>query len=263
MLTAGLLWLQPMNISVAIAMPVYNEADGIQETLELLDDAFSLAGIRTELFIQNDVSTDGTLLAIEGLRDNLKMSVSIETNQSNMGHGPTTWRAYNRAAHSGHPVVLQLDSDGQFNPVQIPPLVHLCDNEGKVVMGNRRARTDPWFRKLITMALRMYLRFRFQLRCSDPNTPVRAYPSQILQILLADVPDNPLIPNIYLALAASGKKISIIEVPIEHRVRRGTSTTGTMWSRENIRLVFVPKRLIKFCQLAFRELKTFGKAHNH
>ena len=173
-----------MNISVAIAMPVYNEADGIQETLGLLDDAFSLAGIRTELFIQNDVSTDGTLLAIEGLRNNLKMSVSMETNQSNMGHGPTTWRAYNRAAHSGHQVVLQLDSDGQFNPVQIPPLVHLCGNEGKVVMGNRQARTDPWFRKLITMALRMYLRFRFQLRCSDPNTPVRAYPSQILQILL-------------------------------------------------------------------------------
>ena len=248
-----------MNISVAIAMPVYNEADGIQETLELLDDAFSLAGMKTELFIQNDVSTDGTLLVIERLRNNLKMSVSIETNQSNMGHGPTTWRAYNRAAQSGNQVVLQLDSDGQFNPVQIPPLVHRCGNEGKIVMGNRRARTDPWFRKLITMALRMYLRFRFQLRCSDPNTPVRAYPSQILQILLADVPSNPLIPNIYLALSASERNFDLIEVPIEHRVRRGTSTTGTMWSRGNIRLVFVPRRLINFCQLAFRELRTFKK----
>ena len=248
-----------MNISVAIAMPVYNEADGIQETLELLDDAFSLAGIKTELFIQNDVSTDGTLLVLEGLRNNLKMSVSVETNQSNMGHGPTTWRAYNRAAQSGHQVVLQLDSDGQFNPVQIPPLVHLCGNEGKVVMGNRRARTDPWFRKLITMALRMYLRFCFQLRCSDPNTPVRAYPAHILQILLVDVPNDPLIPNIYLALSASERNFALIEVPIEHRVRRGTSTTGTMWSRGNIRLVFVPRRLIKFCRLAFLELRTFKK----
>ena len=251
-----------MNISVAIAMPVYNESDGIQETLELLDDAFLLAGIRTELFIQNDVSTDGTLLVLEGLRAGLKMSVSIETNQSNMGHGPTTWRAYNRAANSGHQVVLQLDSDGQFNPVQIPPLVRLCGNEGKVVMGNRRKRTDPWFRKLITLALRMYLRFRFQLRCSDPNTPVRAYPSQILQLLLADLPDNPLIPNIYLALVASENKISVIEVPIEHRMRRGTSTTGTMWSKGNIRLVFVPRRLINFCQLAFRELRAFRKTHD-
>ena len=180
-----------------------------------------------------------------------------------MGHGPTTLRAYNRAAHIGHQVVLKLDSDGQFNPVQIPPIVHLRGNEFKVVMGNRRARTDPWFRRLITMALRMYLRFRFQLRCSDPNTPVRAYPSQILQILLADVPNNPLIPNIYLALSASERNFALIEVPIEHRVRRGTSATGTMWSRENIRLVFVPRRLIKFCRLAFRELRTFGKAHGH
>ena len=252
-----------MNISVAIAMPVYNESDGIQETLELLDNAFSLSGIRTELFIQNDVSTDGTLLVIEGLRNNLKMSVSIETNQSNMGHGPTTWRAYNRAAQSGHQVILQLDSDGQFNPVQIPPLVQLCGNEGKIVMGNRRTRIDPWFRKLITMSLRMYLRFRFRLRCSDPNTPVRAYPTQILQILLADIPNNPLIPNIYLALSASERNFALIEVPIEHRARRGTSATGTMWSRENIRLVFIPTRLIKFCRLAFRELRTFKKDHGH
>jgi len=109
------------------------------------------------------------------------------------------------------------------------------------------------------MALRLYLQFRYRLRCSDPNTPVRAYPSQILQILLADVPSNPLIPNIYLALSASERNFDLIEVPIEHRVRRGTSTTGTMWSRENIRLVFIPRRLISFCQLAFRELRTFEK----
>ena len=249
-----------MNISVAIAMPVYNEADGIQETLGLLDDAFSLAGITTELFIQNDVSTDGTLLVIKELQKNLKMLVSIETNESNMGHGPTTWQAYKRAANSGHQVVLQLDSDGQFNPVQIPPLVHLCGNEGKVVMGNRQARTDPWFRKLITMALRMYLRFRFQLRCSDPNTPVRAYPSQILQILLADVPNNPLIPNIYLTIIANNERLNVNETAVSHKVREGSSITGTMWQSNRPIKFLIPKRLIIFSFKAIFELWHFKNA---
>ena len=249
------------GINISVAMPIFNESDGIAETLTSIDAAFRHSGATVTICVQNDVSTDNTLEVLTELATSLQLNIEIETNQRNSGHGPTTFAAYRRALNSGSSIVMQLDSDGQFNPVQIPPLVHLCGNEGKVVMGNRQARTDPWFRKLITMALRMYLRFRFQLRCSDPNTPVRAYPSQILQILLADVPNNPLIPNIYLALSASERNFSLIEVPIEHRVRRGTSATGTMWSRENIRLVFVPRRLVKFCRLAFRELRTFGGTH--
>ncbi len=246
-----------MNISVAIAMPVYNEADGIQETLELLDEAFSQSGIRTEFFIQNDVSTDETLSVIKGVKTQLKLSVSVETNDRNMGHGPTTWRAYRRAVASGHQIVLQLDSDGQFNPSQIPQIVQLCSDRNMVVMGNRISRTDPWFRKVLTKALRMYLQFRFGLRSPDPNSPVRAYPTHILKLLLSDIPENPLIPNIYLALSASARKFPSITVAIKHRVRRGTSSTGTMWSKGNIRFSLIPRTLIKFCRLAFRELRAF------
>ena len=46
--------------SLAIAMPVFNEADGIQRTLNDLDAALSNKSESPVIFIQDDCSTDNT-----------------------------------------------------------------------------------------------------------------------------------------------------------------------------------------------------------
>lgn len=248
-----------MRTYVAIAMPIYNESDGIAETLSVLDLALQENKIDSELFIQNDASTDQTLEKIEEVRPLLKMKISAETNQVNLGHGPTTWAAYKRAVTSSCSTVLQLDSDGQFNADQIPRIIEACLESRSVVIGVRQSRVDPWYRKAITKLLRVYLFSRFQLQCSDPNSPVRAYPTQTLKELLNQIPNNPLIPNIYLSVVASIQKIHITELPIDHRVRRGNESTGTMWSEKAIKPRLIPKRLIKFCINSYVELRLFGK----
>jgi len=243
------------GLSISIAMPIFNESDGIAETLTSIDEAFRQSGATITLCIQNDVSTDNTLQVLAQLTTSLQLNIEVETNQRNLGHGPTTFTAYQRAFNTGSSIVMQLDSDGQFVATELPKLCSAIANGREVVIGVRNSRVDPWFRKFVTFLLRNFLRARYFGRFPDPNSPVRAYSNSVLSPMLSELPKEPLIPNIYLSILAVRKKLNVGFVRISHRERRGNESTGTMWQSSNqwgkIR------RLLKFCRTAFRQLLSF------
>jgi len=49
------------GINISVAMPIFNESDGIAETLTSIDAAFRHSGATVTICVQNDVSTDNTL----------------------------------------------------------------------------------------------------------------------------------------------------------------------------------------------------------
>lgn len=243
--------------TVGIAMPVFNESDGIATTLLAIDKVLIDNDFAVELFLQDDCSTDQTLKIIEDLTPRLKMAIYIECNESNQGHGPTTFNAYQRAASSENAIILQLDSDGQFEPKELPTLIDAVDVQHQVAMGVRVARTDPWFRKALTSFLSTYLRLSFKCKIGDPNSPIRAYKREILIGLLKDLPHKPLVPNIYLTILANNKQLKVSETEVSHKVREGSSATGTMWRSGRSINFLIPKRLIIFSFKAVFELRQF------
>jgi glycosyltransferase involved in cell wall biosynthesis len=243
------------GLSISIAMPIFNESDGIAETLTSIDEVFRHSGATVTLCIQNDVSTDNTLHVIGELAATLQLNIAVETNQRNSGHGPTTFTAYRRALNTGSPIVMQLDSDGQFDATELPMLCSVIAEGKDVVIGIRSNRVDPWFRKFLTYLLRNFLRARYLGRFPDPNSPIRAYSASFLSPMLSELPNEPLIPNIYLSILAVRKKLSVEFVPVSHRERRGGQATGTMWQSSNQWQKI--KRLLKFCRKSFRQLLSF------
>jgi glycosyltransferase involved in cell wall biosynthesis len=243
------------GLSISIAMPIFNESDGIAETLTSIDEAFRDIGATVTLCIQNDVSTDNTLQVLTEIATTLQLNIAVETNKQNQGHGPTTFAAYQRALNSGSSVVMQLDSDGQFVATELPMLCSTIANGKDVVIGVRSSRVDPWFRKFVTFLLRNFLRARYFGRFPDPNSPVRAYSASVLSPMLSELPNEPLIPNIYLSILAVRKKLNVEFVPVSHRERRGGQTTGTMWQSSNQWQKI--KRLLKFCRKSFQQLLSF------
>lgn len=243
--------------TVGIAMPVFNESDGISTTLQTMDQVLSAKDFSVELFIQDDCSTDQTEKVIKTIAPQLKMVVHLQKNESNKGHGPTTLNAYKRAVNSENAIILQLDSDGQFDPRDLPLVIDSVDDQHQVAIGVRIARTDPWFRKALTRLLSTYLRISFKSKSGDPNSPIRAYKREALQNLLKNLPHEPLIPNIYLTLLANMKQMHVKEIAVSHRVRNGSSKTGTMWRSGRSIKFLIPKRLIAFSFNAILELWQF------
>jgi len=243
------------GIRIAVAMPIFNESDGIAETLTSIDEAFRGSGSTVTMCIQNDVSTDNTLQVLTDLATTLQLNITVETNQRNSGHGPTTFAAYQRALSTESSIVMQLDSDGQFDATELPLLCAAIATGSEVVVGIRSNRVDPWFRKFLTYLLRNFLRARYVGRFPDPNSPIRAYSASALALMLGDLPTEPLIPNIYLSILAVRQKLEVVYVHVSHRERRGGQSTGTMWQSANQWKKI--SRLLKFCRKSFRQLLSF------
>jgi len=243
------------GLRIAVAMPIFNESDGIAETLTSIDEAFRGSGATVTMCIQNDVSTDNTLQVLTDLATTLQLNITVETNQQNSGHGPTTFAAYQRALSTESPIVMQLDSDGQFDATELPLLCSAIATGSEVVVGIRSNRVDPWFRKFLTYLLRNFLRARYVGRFPDPNSPIRAYSASVLTSMLSELPSEPLIPNIYLSILAVRQKLEVVYVHVSHRERRGSQSTGTMWQSANQWKKI--SRLLKFCRKSFRQLLSF------
>ncbi len=230
-------------------MPLFNEADGITDTIGVVRQALE-SSFDVLLIIQDDCSTDASRAILDEIVQTDNFKISIESNLKNSGHGPTLVRAYQRAVQSNPEFVMQLDSDGQFCREDIENLLKgLLTGTSAFVVGCRKNRRDPWFRRATTKASRFLV---FLLSCRlklDPNSPIRGFNQSILKEVLPQVPELSLVPNIQLTLLILKRNVNFATFDVIHRERRGNSPTGTMWgSGSQIR------KMLKFFRFSLRAL---------
>jgi hypothetical protein len=150
--------------------------------------------------------------------------------------------------------VLQVDGDGQFHGSDLRRVLVLLVDDAHAVSGVRRFRQDPFFRMIMTGLVRRYVGWGFQVHARDPNCPLRGYDARLLTDLLEVLPDNCLIPNLYLTILASRRGEALLEVDVSHQVRRGASAQGTMFSSARSP---IPWKLVRFSVQALRESIAF------
>ncbi len=240
---------------VAIAIPAYNEADGIGEFLLEIDEALKSSVSSLTIVVADDASIDDTVDVVTAAGEKTAATVEVLRAERNRGHGPTLMRAYERALTLAPDVVLQVDGDGQFLGADLRRLLVLLEDGAESVCGVRRFRYDPWVRMVMTRALRSYVSVSFGIPTRDANCPLRGYRSSVLAELLPLVPAESLVPNLCLTILASRRRSTMVEVDVSHRVRRGSSATGTTWT--SARRSVVPWLLLRFAARAFRELRQF------
>ena len=246
--------------SVAVAVPAYNESEGIGEFLLEIDEALSETGCDVVFVVVDDASTDGTLHAVEEIRPKLSGELLVSSMPQNGGHGPAVLEAYRRSLDCSPSYVLAVDGDGQFLGSDLRRLLVLLQDGGDGVCGVRRFRYDPWFRMAMTRVLRVYIGAFFGVPTRDANCPLRGYRAELLDELLKWLPDRSLIPNVHLAILAARRGATLVEVDVNHRVRRGSAATGTMFA--SAQRWGMMKRLLKFCVIALRESLRFHRDLN-
>ncbi|HEV3129400.1 MAG TPA: glycosyltransferase family 2 protein [Solirubrobacteraceae bacterium] len=242
--------------SVAVAIPAYNEAEGIGGFLTEIDRAVAGNVASLRLIVVDDASTDNTREVVQSIGNELRADLELVVNSRNLGHGPTVLVGYRQAVQSGADLVLQVDGDGQFLGSDLRRLLVLLVDQAHAVSGVRRFRQDPWFRMVMTTALRTYVRQSFGVSARDPNCPLRGYEAPLLAELLGDLPDSCLIPNLYLTVLAASRGLALVEVDVSHRVRRGGSSQGTSWTEGRSP---VPLSLVRFSARALIESRRFRR----
>src|SRR5215213_8952477 len=115
---------------ISIVVPAFNESPTIETLISRLKD--SLVGLRYEIVIVDDCSTDGTSDLIRKLSGGPIRTVCHSQNQ---GKGAALRTGFEHAA--GDIVVIQ-DADLEYDPKDIPSLLQpILDGHADVVFGSR------------------------------------------------------------------------------------------------------------------------------
>jgi len=128
--------LTKTHLDISIIVPAYNEEQRIGPTLRDLDDYLAIAGLRYEIVVVNDGSTDGTAALVESMARTRPALRCIDASP-NRGKGSAV-RIGMLAARGA--VRVMYDADGAVPPDQLPKIVNPVRlGQSAVAIGSRYA----------------------------------------------------------------------------------------------------------------------------
>jgi dolichol-phosphate mannosyltransferase len=236
-------------MKIAVVMPTYNEAEGIGDFLLELNTA--LESYDVTFIVIDDCSGDGTIEVVRTFVGN-KLSVEIFSNESNLGHGPSTLKALRCGLGTDAEIIVSIDGDGQFVGEDVLRVVDsLSKSKLDLVEGVRTFRNDPMYRQIVSLSTRLLVALRVRKMPLDANTPLRAYRAETLEFVLNQLPESISIPNLLISSLTRANKFSIQELEVRSIPRRGANPQGSTWGKGKASLP--TKRFLKFCVNAVSE----------
>ncbi|MCK0107694.1 glycosyltransferase family 2 protein [Flavobacteriaceae bacterium S0825] len=131
-----------MNKTLSIIIPAYNEEHTISEIISRLNDVELIGGIKKEVVIIDDCSTDRTqYFILENIKKHPHLRIQFYKKDKNQGKGSALHLGFEKA--SGDFIVVQ-DADLEYDPNEYNLLLKpLLDNLADVVYGSRFIGGNP------------------------------------------------------------------------------------------------------------------------
>jgi glycosyltransferase involved in cell wall biosynthesis len=199
---------------LAVILPAFNEAQGIQETLKRLQQVLSDFPFSSEILVIDDGSTDGTGQQAE------QAGVRVMTHAWNRGYGAAlkTGILATRA-----PAVMIMDADATYEADALPRLYARLEGAAMVV-GTRWLRSEgvSWIRRVPKWVLNRFASYLVGRRIPDLNSGQRVMRRDAVLRYMHLCPSGfSFTSTITLALLANG--YNVIYEPIEYLKRAGKS----------------------------------------
>lgn len=195
---------------ISVLVSCYYEEKSIDSFYERLSKALESTGKYYEIIFINDGSTDGTFKRLENIYNQDHKITAVVDLFKNVGQGnaltPGIMLANGKA-------ILNMDSDLQLFPEDIPDLIKKYDEGYDLVTGYRRERKDSFFRKVPSFFANMIMRKASRTRLRDFGCTFKIWNSSMLKSFEFG-PFNPWrsVP----VIAQAGR---IAEIPVRHQAR--------------------------------------------
>jgi len=205
------------RIELSLVIPAYNEEQLIEACVREADGILSMLGIRYEIIVVDDGSTDGTFERLRTLKEGVPALRAVRFGRN---RGQTAAMAAGFERSRGETIVT-MDADMQNDPADIPRLLDAM-SDGDVVCGVRAQRRDNLVRRAssaIANAVRNRLT-RENIR--DVGCTLRSYRRQYLHRIKLFEGMHRFLPTL---LKLEGARV--VEIPVRHRARtKGTNKYG-------------------------------------
>jgi undecaprenyl-phosphate 4-deoxy-4-formamido-L-arabinose transferase len=199
---------------VTVVVPIFNEAETVDELYRRTVDALENAAMSFELIFVDDGSRDGTFAKLEQLHER-DPRVRVVRFKRNFGQHPAMHAGMARARGD---IVLTMDGDLQNAPEDIPKLVGAVEGGADVASGRRLSRHDSWGRTLPSRLINGMLRRFTNVDIHDFGCAFNAYRRSAVEPMLGAIGKQ----KFTKALILSGGS-SVVEVDVAHAPRAGAS----------------------------------------
>jgi glycosyltransferase involved in cell wall biosynthesis len=207
-----------MRPEVSVVVPVFNEAENVDDLHTQLSAALTALGRPYEILIVDDGSSDGTgdrLQALEARDPQLR----VLRLRRNFGQTAAFQAGFD---HVRGDVVVTLDGDLQNDPADIPRLLAKLGEGFDIVCGWRRERHDPLSKRLPSFFANRLISWATGVDLHDYGCSLKAMRAEVVSNLRLYGEMHRFIPAV-----ASWMGVSVSELPVNHRPRtRGSSKYG-------------------------------------
>ena len=233
---------------LSVVIPVYNEADNLEQLCGELADTLDRSGYSYEIIFVDDGSTDRTF---EILQAQHKHDPRIGVIQFRRNFGQTAAFAAGFAAARGN-VIVTSDGDLQNDPRDIPAMVARLGHGFDIVCGWRKDRKDAWLnRRLPSLLANRLISWATGVRLNDYGCSLKAFRAEVVKPLRLYGEMHRFLPAL-----ASEVGVRIDEQPVSHRARvHGRSKYGIGRTIRVILDLLTVKFLLSY---STRPLQMFG-----
>lgn len=125
-----------MSLTLSIVIPAYNEGSTIHRILNRVKEVQLIGGVKKEIIIVNDCSSDNTVESVNNYRNsNPELNIVFESHEVNKGKGAALHTGI--ALATGDFVLIQ-DADLEYDPNEYNDLLKpVLRGEADVVYGSR------------------------------------------------------------------------------------------------------------------------------
>lgn len=204
--------LQGLDLSVII--PAYNEEKEIGALIEGVHRVLRKLGIRSEVIVVDDGSTDATAEIARS------KGVFVVPHGANQGYGASLKTGVERSRHE---TLLIIDGDGTYPPEDIVTLTEGYDGEDMIVGARDGQEASlPGLRRLVKRFLRALAGHFTGVRIPDLNSGMRLLKKKAVLEFFDLLPSGfSFTSTITLALLKKGRRVRF--VPIRYLPRRDGS----------------------------------------
>ena len=200
---------------ISIVIPVYNEADGLDELFQRLylslDQLITQSQVRYEVVFINDGSRDQSAAKLAAQFDKRPDTTRVVLFNGNFGQHMAIMAGFSYAKGD---FVITLDADLQNPPEEIAKLVE-CLLAGHDYVGTIRvARKDSRFRRYASKAMNRLRNRITKITITDQGCMMRGYDRRIVDLMKRSKEINTFIPALGFTYASNP-----IEINIKHEER--------------------------------------------
>ena len=205
---------------VCLVIPALNEADVIGDVVRSVPRT-----VVDQIIVVDNGSTDATA-------ETAKDADAVVVSQPKRGYGRACRAGMNAAVKAGASIVVFIDGDGSDCPEFMDELVRpIQENRFDFVIGSRTRGTRETgslnMQQIFAARLAGWLlRVRYGVNFTDMS-PFRAIRSELLQLL--PMREETYGWNLEMQMLVAQRRARILEIPVDHRRRRGgvSKVSGT------------------------------------